>query len=50
MIGSTYLDRPEDLKRYHDVFNELQSIALNPKDTSDLIAKLRRIYKDGLDA
>ena len=50
MIGSTYLDRPEDLKRYHDVFNELQSIALSPKDTSDLIARLCRVYKDGLDA
>jgi transcriptional regulator with XRE-family HTH domain len=50
MIGSTYLDRPEDLKRYHDVFNKLQSIALSPKDTSDLIAKLLRIYKDGINA
>ena len=50
MIGSTYLDRPEDLKRYHDVFNELQSIALNPKDTSNLIARLRRVYIDGSDA
>ena len=50
MIGSTYLDRPEDLKRYHDVFHELQSIALSPKDTSDLIAKLLRSYKDGLGA
>jgi transcriptional regulator with XRE-family HTH domain len=50
MIGSTYLDRPEDLKRYHDVFHKLQSIALSPKDTSDLIAKLRRSYKDGLGA
>jgi transcriptional regulator with XRE-family HTH domain len=49
MIGSTYLHRPEDLKRYHDVFNELQSIALNPKDSGDLIARLLRIYRDGLD-
>jgi transcriptional regulator with XRE-family HTH domain len=49
MIGSTYLDRHEDLKRYHDVFRKLQSIALNPKDTSDLIAKMLRVYKDGLD-
>lgn len=48
MIGSAYLDRPEDLERYNTVFNELQSIALSPKDTSDLIAKLRRSYKDGL--
>jgi transcriptional regulator with XRE-family HTH domain len=50
MIGSTYLDRHEDLKRYHDVFRKLQSIALNPKDTSDLIAKMLRVYKDGLDS
>jgi transcriptional regulator with XRE-family HTH domain len=50
MIGSTYLDRPEDLKRYHDVFNKLQSISLSPKDSSNLIAKLLRVYKDGLDA
>jgi transcriptional regulator with XRE-family HTH domain len=48
MIGSTYLDRPEDLKRYYDVFHELQSIALNSKDTGDLIAKFVRFYKDGL--
>jgi transcriptional regulator with XRE-family HTH domain len=48
MIGSTYLDRPDDLKRYHDIFGELQSMALSPKDTSNLIAELLHIYKDGL--
>jgi transcriptional regulator with XRE-family HTH domain len=45
LIGSTYLGRPEDLERYSDVFNELQSIALNPKDTSDLIAGLLGVYR-----
>jgi len=50
MIGSIYLDRPEDLKRYHDVFNKLQSIALSPKDTSDLIAKLLDHYPDSSEA
>jgi Domain of unknown function (DUF5753) len=50
MIGSTYLDHPKDLQRYHDVFNELQSMALSPQDTSDLIAKLLRVYKHDLDA
>ena len=45
MIGSTYLDRPGDLKRYRDVFSELQSMALNPKDTSDLIAGLLGVYR-----
>jgi len=49
LIGSTYLERPDDLKRYRDVFDELQSIALNPKDTAGLIAELFRAYKDSLD-
>jgi transcriptional regulator with XRE-family HTH domain len=49
MIGSTYLDRPGDLNRYQLIFKKLQSIALNPKDTGDLVAKLLRVYKDGLD-
>jgi transcriptional regulator with XRE-family HTH domain len=46
LIGSTYLERPDDLKRYHEIFHRLQSIALNPKDTGDLIAKIRRTYGD----
>jgi transcriptional regulator with XRE-family HTH domain len=48
MIGSTYLDRRGDLNRYHEIFSKLRSIALNPKDTGDLVAKLLRFYKDGL--
>jgi len=48
LIGSTYLERPEDLKRYHEIFNKLQSIALSPKDSSDLIAKFFHAYEKGL--
>ncbi len=44
LIGSTYLERPEDLKRYHDIFDKLQSIALSPKDTAAMIAKLIAVY------
>ena len=40
LIGSTYLERADDLDRYHEIFNRLQSIALNPKDTADLIANI----------
>jgi transcriptional regulator with XRE-family HTH domain len=47
LIGSTYLDRPDDLKRYREIFDRLQSIALNPKDTVDLIADLHVVYLDG---
>jgi transcriptional regulator with XRE-family HTH domain len=47
LIGSNYLDRPDDLKRYRDIFARLQSIALNPKDTADLIADLQVVYSNG---
>jgi transcriptional regulator with XRE-family HTH domain len=46
MIGSTYLERAEDLKRYHEVFCRLQSMALNPQDTAELMARLARAYAD----
>ena len=46
LIGSTYLDRAEDLKRYREIFHRLQSIALNPKDTAELIAGNFRDYED----
>lgn len=49
LIGSTYLDRESDLVRYRAVFEELQSIALSPKDTSDLIASLVHSYKDSIE-
>lgn len=48
LIGSTYLERPEDLKRYHEIFDKLQSIALSPKDTADMIAEIELLYKDSL--
>jgi transcriptional regulator with XRE-family HTH domain len=41
LVGSIYLERPEDLERYHQIFERLQSIALSPKDTITLIAKVR---------
>ncbi len=46
LIGSTYLERPDDLKRYRKIFSQLQSIALSPKETGDLIANLRNVYQD----
>jgi transcriptional regulator with XRE-family HTH domain len=42
LIGSTYLERPEDLERYREIFGKLQSIALSPKDTVGLIADILR--------
>jgi transcriptional regulator with XRE-family HTH domain len=50
LIGSTYLERDEDLNRYHEVFDQLQSIALSPKDSGMLIANFALTYRDSLDA
>jgi transcriptional regulator with XRE-family HTH domain len=41
MIGSIYLERAEDLERYRRVFDRLRRIALSPRDSADLIAKIR---------
>ncbi len=48
LVGSTYLERPDDLNRYHEIFNRLQSIALNPEDTADLVASLACSYGNSL--
>ncbi len=48
LIGSTYLQRADDLERYYGIFRKLQSMALNPKDTAELIAGLIRSYNDSL--
>ena len=47
LIGSTYLERAEDLQRSREIFCKLQSMALNPKDAAALVAKISRSYKDG---
>jgi transcriptional regulator with XRE-family HTH domain len=40
LVGSIYLERPEDVERYRRVFERLQEIALSPKDTIDAIARI----------
>ena len=41
LVGSIYLERPEDLERYDRVFEYLQRVALSPQDSIDLIAQIR---------
>ena len=45
LIGSTYLDRDDDLIRYQKIFQRLQSIALSSKDSADLIATFLRAHE-----
>jgi transcriptional regulator with XRE-family HTH domain len=44
IMGPIYLERPQDLKRSHDLFNTLQSIALSPEDSAGWIADLSHSY------
>jgi transcriptional regulator with XRE-family HTH domain len=41
LVGSIYLEKDDDLKRYQKIFEQLQTIALSPKDTISVIAKVR---------
>jgi len=41
LVGSIYLERPEELTRYRQIFERLQALALSPKDTIVLIAEIR---------
>jgi transcriptional regulator with XRE-family HTH domain len=45
LIGSTYLDRDDDLTRYQTIFRKLESIALSPQSSLALISKFRHQYK-----
>ena len=46
LIGSTYLERDDDLTRYQTIFRKLESIALGSKGSLDLISKFLHDYKD----
>ncbi len=47
LVGSIYLDRDDDLIRYQTIFDKLQSIALNPQGSRELIDKFLRDYEGG---
>jgi hypothetical protein len=50
LVGSVYLERAEDLDRYIEIFEHLQAIALNPKETNDLLVNVRNEYRNTLKA
>jgi transcriptional regulator with XRE-family HTH domain len=45
LIGSSYLERDDDLTRYQTIFSKLESIALSPKSSHDFIRKILHDYK-----
>jgi transcriptional regulator with XRE-family HTH domain len=42
MVGSIYLERPEDLERYRRTFGRLRSLALSPEATVGLLVEMCR--------
>lgn len=45
LVGWIYLDRPQDLDRYWQVFERLRTIALKPKDSIGLISEIARRHE-----
>lgn len=46
LVGQIYLERPHDVMRYKQVFDQLCAMSLNPQDSIDLMAKMSRMYAD----
>ena len=44
LIGYMYLERPQDLLRYEEVFERLCDIALSPQESIELIAETAAQY------
>lgn len=44
LAGQIYLDRPQDVERYRQVFDRLRVVAESPKDSDTRIAKIRSAY------
>jgi transcriptional regulator with XRE-family HTH domain len=41
LVGQIYLERPQDVQRYEQVFERLRSISLDPQKTIDLVKKTK---------
>jgi transcriptional regulator with XRE-family HTH domain len=50
LIGSTYLERDDDLIRYQMIFRKLESIAQSPQGSLDVIRRSLHEYKGSLQA
>ncbi len=47
LVGPIYLERAQDVQRYLQVFDRLRAISSSPKDSADLIVKVRDSYLSG---
>ncbi len=47
LVGQIYLERPQDVLRYQQVFDQLRTMSSDPQDSIGLMAKMRKRYADG---
>jgi transcriptional regulator with XRE-family HTH domain len=47
LAGRVYLEHPQDVRRYRQVFERLCGIALSPQESVDLMAEASTAYKSG---
>jgi transcriptional regulator with XRE-family HTH domain len=45
LVGCIYIERPQDIARYEQVFDRLLDSALNPQESMELIAKIAANYR-----
>jgi transcriptional regulator with XRE-family HTH domain len=45
LVGWIYVERPQDVERYQQVFKHLRTVSLNPRESIELIAKISAGYK-----
>jgi transcriptional regulator with XRE-family HTH domain len=45
LIGWLYLERPQDITRYEQVFENLCNMSLNPQESTELVAKVGAKYR-----
>ena len=45
LVGQIYLERPQDIQKYKQVFERLIEMSLSPDDSIELMAKTRMKYR-----
>ena len=46
LVGQVYLERPQDVERYKQIFAQLTAIALSPEKSAELMAKVQVSYRE----
>jgi hypothetical protein len=46
LVGQIYLERPQEVLRYKQVFDQLRAMSLDPQDSTDLMARASSMYAD----